>query len=57
MIRPCLTAFLVCAAPLVLAGPTGLVITEIMYHPVGDEAELEFLEIHNAGTVIYDISG
>ena len=49
-------ALLLCAA-VASANPTGLVITEIMYNPPGDDAGLEFVEIHNSGPVIFDISG
>ncbi len=47
----------VCLGALLQASPTGLVISEIMYNPPGDDAALEYVEIHNFGPVIYDISG
>ncbi len=49
-------AALLCAA-VAGANPTGLVITELMYNPPGDDAQLEFIEVHNSGPVIFDISG
>jgi hypothetical protein len=44
-------------ASVLCANPAGIVITEIMYNPPGDDAALEFVEVHNRGPVIFDLSG
>lgn len=52
----------ICQGALLHANPVGLVISEIMYNPRGEDAdpqvgELEFIEIHNRGPVVFDLSG
>ncbi len=44
-------------ASVVIANPSGIVISEIMYNPPGEDALLEFVEVHNRGPAIFDISG
>jgi hypothetical protein len=34
-----------------------VVIHEIMYHPIGGDADDEYIELHNSGTEPVDLSG
>ena len=49
-------ALLCVARPGLGASPSRVVFSELMYHPFGDQDDLQFIEIHNPGDVAVDLS-
>ncbi|MHC4726245.1 MAG: lamin tail domain-containing protein [Planctomycetota bacterium] len=54
----CRLLSIICLITLCFAQPgLGLVVSEVMYNPAGDEGELEFIELYNNRAVFEDITG
>lgn len=55
--RAWLSALLLLGAPLAVRADSVVVFNELMYHPPTNEAEMEWLELHNQMAVPVDLSG
>lgn len=58
---PLMSLLVVCCALCVArsglgASPSRVVFSEVMYHPFGDQDDLQFIEIHNPGDAAVDLS-
>jgi len=54
----CTLLMIVCAAVLSAPQPSmGLVVSELMYHPIDAEENLEFIDLYNNRAVIEDLAG